>query len=59
MPRGAAGTRATRPFVVSAVVTPSIDPITQTLVAVPIVVLYFFGCFLAMLVEKNPIIPRT
>jgi sec-independent protein translocase protein TatC len=45
-------------FVVSAVVTPSIDPITQTLVAVPIVVLYFFGCFLARMVEKNPIIRR-
>lgn len=46
-------------FVVSAVVTPSIDPITQTLVAVPMIVLYFFGIALARLVEKNPIIPRS
>jgi sec-independent protein translocase protein TatC len=46
-------------FVVSAIVTPSIDPITQTLVAVPIIVLYFFGILLAMVVEKNPIIPRS
>jgi sec-independent protein translocase protein TatC len=38
-------------FVVSAVVTPSIDPITQTLVAVPMVILYFLGIILAKLVE--------
>lgn len=38
-------------FVVSAVVTPSIDPITQTLVAVPMIVLYFLGIILAKLVE--------
>jgi sec-independent protein translocase protein TatC len=45
-------------FVLSAIVTPSIDPITQTLVAVPMIVLYFFGILLAKLVEGNPIIPR-
>lgn len=45
-------------FILAAVVTPSIDPITQTLVALPIVVLYFFGVALARLVEKNPIIQR-
>jgi len=38
-------------FVVSAVVTPSIDPITQTLVAAPMIVLYFIGIILAKLVE--------
>ena len=38
-------------FVASAVVTPSIDPITQTLVAVPMVILYFLGIILAKLVE--------
>jgi sec-independent protein translocase protein TatC len=38
-------------FVVSAVVTPSIDPITQTLVAAPMIVLYFLGIVLAKLVE--------
>ena len=36
--------------VLAAVVTPSIDPVTQTIVAVPIVVLYLFGTFLAWLV---------
>ena len=46
-------------FVVAAIVTPSIDPITQTLVAVPMVVLYFPGVALAKLVEGNPIIPRA
>ncbi len=46
-------------FVTSAIVTPSIDPITQTLVAGPMIVLYFVGILLAKLVEKNPIIPRA
>ena len=44
-------------FVISAIVTPSIDPITQTLVAVPMIVLYFVGIALAKLVENSPIIP--
>jgi len=45
-------------FIISAIVTPSIDPITQTLVAVPMIVLYFVGIVLAKMVEKTPIIPR-
>jgi sec-independent protein translocase protein TatC len=45
-------------FVASAIVTPSIDPFTQILVAVPMIVLYFFGIALAKLVEGNPLIPR-
>jgi sec-independent protein translocase protein TatC len=45
-------------FILSAIVTPSIDPVTQTLVAAPMVVLYFVGIALAKLVEGNPIIPR-
>jgi len=39
--------------VVAAIVTPSIDPITQTIVAVPIIVLYGMGALLAKLVEGN------
>lgn len=46
-------------FIVSAIVTPSIDPITQVLVAVPMIVLYFVGIAMARLVENTPIIPRT
>ncbi len=46
-------------FVVSAVVTPSIDPVTQSLVAGPIIVLYFLGIILARLVEGTPIIPTA
>ncbi len=46
-------------FVISAVVTPSIDPITQTLVAGPMILLFFLGGLLAKLVEKNPLIPRA
>jgi sec-independent protein translocase protein TatC len=39
--------------VLAAVVTPSIDPVTQTVVAVPILILYFIGCGLAKLVEGH------
>jgi sec-independent protein translocase protein TatC len=46
-------------FVVAAVVTPSVDPITQSLVAGPIIVLYFVGILLAKVVEGNPLIPRS
>jgi sec-independent protein translocase protein TatC len=46
-------------FILSAIVTPSIDPITQTLVAVPMIVLFFVGIAMAKLVEQTPIIPRT
>ena len=42
-------------FIVAAIVTPSIDPITQSLVAGPIIVLYFFGIGLAVIVQpKRP-----
>ncbi len=43
--------------VLAAIVTPSIDPITQMLVAGPMIVLYFVGIALAKLVESNPLIP--
>jgi sec-independent protein translocase protein TatC len=46
-------------FIISAIVTPSIDPVTQTLVAGPMIILYFFGIGLAKLVESRPIIPRV
>jgi len=42
--------------VVAAIVTPSIDPITQTIVAVPIIVLYAAGTLMAKLVEGNTFI---
>ena len=38
---------------IAAVVTPSIDPVTQFVVALPILVLYFVGIGLAKLVEGN------
>jgi sec-independent protein translocase protein TatC len=43
-------------FVLAAIVTPSIDPITQALVAGPMIVLYFLGVVLARMVEGNPLI---
>ena len=39
--------------VLAAVVTPSIDPVTQLVVAAPILVLYFVGAGMAKLVEGN------
>lgn len=44
-------------FVAAAIVTPSIDPVTQSVVAGPIIVLYFLGIGLAKLVEGKPILP--
>jgi len=43
-------------FVLSAIVTPSIDPVTQSVVAGPMIVLYFLGIALARLVESRPIL---
>ena len=40
-------------FVVAAIVTPTIDPVTQALVGGPIVVLYFVGIGLAWLVRRD------
>jgi sec-independent protein translocase protein TatC len=45
-------------FVAAAIVTPSIDPVTQAIVAGPIIVLYFLGILLARLVEGTPLITR-
>ena len=42
--------------VLAAIVTPSIDPITQTVVALPIIVLYFAGALLAKLVEGKSVL---
>ena len=40
-------------FVVSAIVTPTIDPINQTIVAIPIVVLYEVGILLARVAQRQ------
>ena len=40
-------------FVIAAVVTPTIDPVTQTLVGGPICILYFVGIGLAWLVRRD------
>jgi sec-independent protein translocase protein TatC len=45
-------------FIIAAIVTPSIDPITQTLFAGPMIFFYFVGIVLAKAVEQTPIIPR-
>lgn len=40
-------------FVVSAIATPTIDPVTQSLVAGPLIILYFLGVGLAWLVRRD------
>ena len=40
-------------FVIAAIVTPTIDPVTQSLVAGPIIVLYFLGVILAVFVQPR------
>jgi sec-independent protein translocase protein TatC len=40
-------------FVIAAIVTPTIDPVTQSLVAGPIIVLYFLGIILAVFVQPK------
>lgn len=40
-------------FVVAAIVTPTIDPVTQSLIAGPIIVLYFLGIVLAYIVTRG------
>jgi sec-independent protein translocase protein TatC len=40
-------------FVIAAIVTPTIDPVTQTLIAAPIIVLYFLGVILAFFVQPT------
>ncbi len=40
-------------FVIAAIVTPTIDPVTQSLVAGPIIVLYVLGIGLALLVQPR------
>lgn len=46
-------------FVVAAVVTPTPDPITQTFVAGPLLLLYFVGVGLAFLFGRKPATPAT
>jgi sec-independent protein translocase protein TatC len=40
-------------FLIAAVVTPTIDPVTQSFVAGPIIVLYFVGILLAVIVQPR------
>jgi sec-independent protein translocase protein TatC len=40
-------------FIIAAIVTPTIDPVTQSLVAGPIIVLYFLGIILAVIVQPR------
>jgi sec-independent protein translocase protein TatC len=41
-------------FIIAAVITPSGDPINQTIVAVPIIVLYGLGILISWIFRKRP-----
>ncbi|MFH1382920.1 MAG: twin-arginine translocase subunit TatC [Chloroflexota bacterium] len=41
-------------FALGAIITPTLDPINQTLVALPLVLLYEMSIWLALLVQKKP-----
>lgn len=41
-------------FVLAAIITPTFDPINQSLVAIPLIVLYELSIWLARLVQKKP-----
>src|SRR5258708_26497576 len=41
-------------FIVAALVTPTPDPVNQTILAVPMIALYFLGVFVAWLFAKKP-----
>ena len=40
-------------FIVSAIVTPTVDPYTQTLMALPLILFYEFGIWFAWITEKR------
>jgi sec-independent protein translocase protein TatC len=41
-------------FILAAIITPTFDPINQTLVAAPLIVLYEMSIWLAKLVQRKP-----
>jgi sec-independent protein translocase protein TatC len=43
-------------FIIAAIVTPTYDPVNQSLVAVPLVVLYEMGIWLAKLVQRKKVV---
>ena len=45
-------------FVLGAIITPTFDPVNQSLVAVPIIVLYEFGIILAKLARRGKELPE-
>jgi sec-independent protein translocase protein TatC len=41
-------------FILAAIITPTFDPINQSLVAIPLIILYEMSIWLARLVYKKP-----
>ncbi len=44
-------------FILGALITPTVDPVNQTLVALPLIILYLLSILLARLFEKRKIMP--
>jgi sec-independent protein translocase protein TatC len=44
-------------FILGALITPTVDPVNQTLVALPLIILYLLSILLARLFEKRKITP--
>lgn len=46
-------------FIVGAVITPTFDPVNQSLVAVPIIILYEFGIILSKIARRKKEVPNS
>ena len=46
-------------FVAGAIITPTFDPLNQSLVAVPIIILYEIGIILAKIARRNKDVPTS
>ena len=46
-------------FILAAIITPTFDPLNQSLVALPLVVLYELSIWLAKIVQKKESLPST
>jgi sec-independent protein translocase protein TatC len=46
-------------FIIGAVITPTFDPVNQSLVAIPIIVLYEFGIILSKIARRKKVAPTS
>lgn len=46
-------------FVIAAIITPTPDPVNQTIMAVPLIALYFFSVFVIWILNREEKVPKT